>query len=324
MSIGLGRSLFCTRRFVLLLGVLFIGAGTSLAAGPKGIAKKGTVRSGPQAPAHAAKQRCLPCRGAAAPEPGMRRRQFAEIEVTLSDLLTLEDLRALPKAPGSMMKLLDSGTRVRAQLAAVTVGDLLEKGVSLTVRRDFMLVAKSGKAAVAESIAGGFGACSGPLVEGSNDIDYEIPEGDWTYSDIAVDQGPPNAQVTCIDVHYEIVHPRVSDLVVDLTDEDSLLERRLWDRQDGEGDNLSQTVSGVTAFEGQKVDQRWSLWVRDEEDGQTGYLDGWWIKVYYVACPEDSACSGPSAGASNSADQWIPYWDWTHSDIPISGVAAPV
>ncbi|UCD53501.1 MAG: trypsin-like peptidase domain-containing protein [Phycisphaerales bacterium] len=323
MSTRLGRSLVDIRRFVLVLLVFLVGLGASRTASAEEISKPGIMPSGRKVPARLSKSRCAACRGAATAEPDLLRRHFAEIEATLSDKLTLEMLRSLPKAPGSVMKILHGGKRVRAQLEAVAVGDLLEKGVSLTVRRDFMLVTKSGKAAVAESMSKGFVECSGPMVEGGNETDFPIPEGDWAYSDIVLDGATENAQVTCLDVHYEIVHPRASDLVIDLTDEGISIEHRLWNRQDAERDNLSRTVTGITSFAGLQVNQAWTLWAQDEEYGQTGHIDDWWIKVYYVACPAGDACSGPSAGGSNSADHWIPFYDRTHSDITISGVTEP-
>lgn len=324
MSTRLGRSLGGIRKLVLVLLVFSVGAGASGAARSEGVAKPGLLPSGRKTPARARKPACAPCRDAAASEVSVLRRHFAEIEATLSDELTLEMLSALPKAPGSVMKILDGGKRVRAQLDAVTVGDLLEKGASLTVRRDFMLVAKSGwVAGAAESTGKGFIECSGPMMEGRNEADFPIPEGDWTYSEIAFNDAPEDAQVTCIDVHYEIVHPRVSDLVVDLTDEDLSVEYRLWNHQEAEAENLSRTVTGITAFAGLPANQAWTLWAQDEAYGQTGHIDDWWIKVYYVACPDDGACAGPSTGGSNSADHWIPFYDWTYSDISISGVAQP-
>ena len=142
MSTASDRCSSGIRTFVLFLLVLFVGLGGRLTAGQK-------------APAHAEKQRCASCRRSAPLKRQGLVRQFAEIEVALSDLLTLADLRSLPKAPGSALEVLDGGKRARAQLEAVTVGDLLDKGVPLTVRRDFMLVEGSTKAMTAGWLDGG-------------------------------------------------------------------------------------------------------------------------------------------------------------------------
>ena len=159
-------------------------------------------------------------------------------------------------------------------------------------------------------------------MEAGNDTDYDISEDDWSYSQIDITEAPANAEVLCIDVHYEIVHPRVSDLVVDLSNEAISAEQRLWDGGEGDGENLSETVTGITFFEGQTANQAWTLWAQDETAGQTGYLDSWWIKVYYLACP-DATCSGEFVSGRNTANYSIPLYDWARSDIVISGIDEP-
>lgn len=254
-------------------------------------------------------------------EPAMLQGHFAEIEVVLDDMMTLEDLDSLPQAPGSKMELLDGGKRALVQLPAVIVGDLIEKGIPLTVHRDFMLVRKMSKSFYAESLGAASDSCSGEYASGSNDTDYAIPLMEWIYSGIDIDHAPANAVVTCVDVHYEIIHTFVSDLQVDLANEDISLEHRLWNEEGGSSDNISETVSGIEAFAGQPVNQRWRLWAIDTATGDTGYIDDWWIKVYYMVCP-DMTCSGPFVSETNEVDYPIPLLDWTHSDIALDGAPA--
>jgi subtilisin-like proprotein convertase family protein len=210
-------------------------------------------------------------------------RHFAEIEVVLSDSLTLKDLASLPHAPGSGVELLGPGARARAQLPAVLVGDLIEQGQAITVLRDFMLSEKSeerGKRARA-GFATATADCSGDPVTGSNDADHPIPELQWVHSDIAIENVPFDMMVTCVDVHFEIVHPLAADLWVDLKDQGQTHQATLWFLEGGDDDRIARTVTGVTEFAGEQVNQAWGLWATDVVPEYEGYIDSWWIKIYY-------------------------------------------
>jgi hypothetical protein len=135
------------------------------------------------------------------------------------------------------------------------------------------------------------GICSTTYCQGSNETNYAIPEGKWTYSDIAISGAPSNAQVTCVDVHYEIIHPFAGEVVVDLTDEDMTYEYHLHPSSTSDYSvNINQTVTGITLFSGQdpghqkgpeRVNQTWTLWALDLYGNRIGYIDTWWIKVHY-------------------------------------------
>ena len=118
-----------------------------------------------------------------------------------------------------------------------------------------------------------------------------------------------------MDVHYEIVHPRAGDLVVDLTDEDMTYEYHLHTSSSSDASaNISQTVTGITLFSGQDtgyqygaegVNQKWTLWALDQNaNGRTGYISTWWIKVYYSvpsAGPSNDACANAAVVTDNTA-----------------------
>lgn len=251
---------------------------------------------------------------------------YAEIEVLLDDATTLRRLRSYPRAPGSRLEMLDQGTRVRLQLPALIVADLIEGGADVVVLRDFMLLEKTGDppGTGRKSLVAPAASCSGSYESGQNDTDYAIPEGDWTYSDITIDGAPSNAVVTCIDVRYVILHPYVGDLIVDLSDDDLTTEYRLWNEEGGSTSNIDETVTGIIDFAGEAANQTWRLWATDGYLDDTGRIDYWWIKIYYeippatvdhdicstaVIVPEGVLFNGTTVGATGDVETWCAYKD---------------
>jgi subtilisin-like proprotein convertase family protein len=262
---------------------------------------KSGARPGPQLP----KALMAPCRGGWPRPSGVSYSQFAEVEIAISDTVSLRRLHSYPLAPGSRIETLDDGARVRAQLPALIVADLIEQGADVKVLRDFLLWEKSAtQPDMTKARLSAAATCSGTSLSGTHGTNYAIPEGDWTYSDIDISGAPSNAQVTCVDVHYEIIHPKAGDVVVDLTDEDITYEYHLHTSSASDNSvNINQTVTGITLFSGQDsgyqygaegVNQKWTLWALDQYPGHTGYIDTWWIKVYYSVpstSPSNDACA---------------------------------
>jgi hypothetical protein len=280
--------------------------------------------SGAQQSSHLPKALRPSCKDGWVGNPDPQYSQYAEVEITVTDTLTLRRLRSFPTAPGNRLEVLDGGKRVRVQLPATIVADLIDEGAQVQVLRDFMLWEKS--KADTTTVQKGFSAaatCTGSYKEGNNGTNVIIPEGDWTYSGIAISSAPSNAQVTCVDVHYEIIHTNAEDLVVDLTDEDLTYEYHLWNEQAGTSTGINETVTGITLFSGQDpgspygaegVNQTWTLWAFDGYTGDTGYIDTWWIKVYYTvptSSPAHDACSNAVTVYNN-----VPY---TSSTIGATG-----
>ncbi len=205
---------------------------------------------------------------------GVPLEHFAEVEIALGERLTLAGLARLPQAPGSHVRLLDGGKRVMAQLAAAVVGDLIEQGHDVTVVRDFLLSRKDMQA---------FDALvrSDQVIGDSNDTDYAISEWAWVHSDIRLSGAPSGATVTCVDVHFEIAHPRVGELWIDVCNESQRRRYDLWFMRDRQEPNLCETVTGIAEFRGEKANQTWRLRATDVRLGQVGTIESWWIKVYY-------------------------------------------
>lgn len=215
--------------------------------------------------------RCLP------------REHFVETEIAVDDERTLGRLLSYRRAPGSQARVLRKGTHVCLELPAPIVANLIEEGAEVRVLREFMLVEKPGHRArsVRKSLVAPAADCSGPHETGSSDTEHAIPEGDWTHSDIAIDAAPADAVVTCIDMHYEIVHTYASDLLVNLTNQNQTIEYRLWEYEGGAAANVNETVTGIMDFAGESANQVWQLWATDAYPADTGFIDSWWIKVYY-------------------------------------------
>jgi subtilisin-like proprotein convertase family protein len=297
---------------------------------------KEMVKAGARPASHLPKVLQPPCKGGLARQDGVSYSQFAEIEVAVTQTVSLRRLRSYPLAPGSRIELLDNGAKVRAQLPAPIVANLIEEGAQVKVLRDFLLWEKSAELSdtTKARLTAAAATCSGTFRQGSNGTDYTIPEGAWTYSDIPISGAPSNAQVTCVDVHYEIVHPIAGDVVVDLTDEDTTYEYHLHTSSATDtAVNINQTVTGITLFSGQDagyeygaegVNQKWTLWALDQYTGDTGYINTWWIKVYYSvpsSSPSNDACtnaavvtdntpySGTTVGATGTYQTQCGYYD---------------
>ncbi|MHC4518113.1 MAG: trypsin-like peptidase domain-containing protein [Planctomycetota bacterium] len=251
---------------------------------------------------------------------------YAEIEVLLDDATTLRRLRSYPRAPGSRLEMLDQGTRVRLQLPALIVADLIEGGADVVVLRDFMLLEMTGDPSGAgrKSLMAPAASCSGSYESGQNDTDYDIPENNWEVSGIVIDGAPSNAVVTCIDVRYVIIHPYVGKLKVDLADDSLTTEYRLWDLEGGATANIDETVTGITDFAGEAANQTWRLWALRATGSAPGYIDYWWIKIYYEipsGAPNHDACAGAvvvqhgvpyqdsTVGATGGYETWCAYQD---------------
>jgi subtilisin-like proprotein convertase family protein len=119
---------------------------------------------------------------------------------------------------------------------------------------------------------------------GSNTSNVTIPDnGGWVSSAITISGAPAGATVTGIDVHFSAVHPYSGDLNVDLNadPQGAFGNYDIWKREGGGADNPSRTVNGISTFNGLSVNRTWYLYARDEEAGDAGYIDEWWIRVYY-------------------------------------------
>jgi len=202
--------------------------------------------------------------------------------------------------------------------------------LTIVIAANGALADTSGKGVMLDGGATILSSCSGPNEYGENHDNVTIPDadapfcGDWVYSEIPISGGPGGAIVTCVDVHYEIIHTYVGDLDVDLSDEDYLSYwYDLWENEGGGADNINETETGITTFNGKLVNQVWLLWAMDCGYLDTGHIDYWWIKVYYedISPPANDDCndaiavtegvpySGSTVGATEDGQSSCSYND---------------
>jgi len=118
-------------------------------------------------------------------------------------------------------------------------------------------------------------------ISGSNGTNYYIHDHDTTYSTITISGAPECALVEGMEVRYDIIHSWVEDLTVELLHEEEFWAYTLWHQQ-GEGDTaIHDTVSNISFFDGEDVNQTWKLRVSDAFYGDTGYIDYWKVTIWY-------------------------------------------
>ena len=211
---------------------------------------------------------------------GDQAQHYVEAAITFGNLISLEEVYSLPRAPGSNREIIKSENAVRIQIPAKSAASLLDRGVAVSVLREFTLVrGRSLKQNHAEP-------CSGASIQGSNTSDLVIPDDpvfvERVYSTITVTGASATAEVLCVDVHFEIVHTCVSDVEVDLSNQVFSIEYDLKDQSLGSCSGYYEdTVTGITAFAGEPVNQDWHLWAADWYPADRGVIDSWWIKIYY-------------------------------------------
>ena len=126
---------------------------------------------------------------------------------------------------------------------------------------------------------------SGPPVSRVNSYDYNIPDiWDSVCSPITINTAPSNARVTSLDIHYDIIHPYIGDLLVWATDADNSSRYVLCCY--GSGSDVHETVNGITDFNGELVNQTWKLCANDWVEGDYGYIDFWSITLWYQDLPD--------------------------------------
>ena len=226
----------------------------------------------------------------------IRSRNFAQVDILLDDKFTLAELPVLKTAPGSDMQILDNPTRVRAQLPASQVQNLSDKDARILERRDFILVEPYTQNDKSKNET--LGAEALTYIYGQNNNTYEIP-GDnstWGYSVIDISGAPSAATVTSIDVHYKIDPPWSGFVYADMTDESQDNTYVLVELADY---YVDETQYGITAFNGEPVNQWWVIWGLTISAFESGYIDSWWIKVYYTGGGGGGYCDASTSDTFN-------------------------
>jgi hypothetical protein len=218
-------------------------------------------------------------------ESGRFAGNFAEVEIVLNDDVTLSDISSLPRAPGGELEVLDGGNRVKVQLPIEAVTALADAGAEITVSRKFALVeADTSRADPPETDVSPLAACPG--IPYHDDSEYNVYIQNnlyWFGSGIDFSLVPGGRTVLCIDVHYRVRDLSWISLVdVALSEEDYqtymyTLESGWW----GSDGDIVKTKYGINAFNGEALSQAWYLWAADLYADGWGYIDYWWIKLYY-------------------------------------------
>lgn len=122
-------------------------------------------------------------------------------------------------------------------------------------------------------------------VYGSNDANVNIPDNDGTVtSSIKLTGAPSGKKISTMDVYFNIKHPYVGDLYVDIADENADYPYVLWNREGGSQDNILKRENCISKFnEREYVNQIWKLRATDKASQDTGYIDYWSISAYYDA-----------------------------------------
>ena len=259
--------------------------------------------------------------------------KFTEVEIVISEDLALADISALLRAPGSNLEVLNNPRRVRVQLPVNEIEAIVEQGAEVTILRNFVLFEGSAvKANGLDSDVTVLGSCSGTYEYGENDFNVDIPSnGGFTGSVIDLSGVSGGYTATCIDVHYEITSSWIGFVYAELSDEDyGSFTYSLVDYVNGP---INQTKTGISAFNGKAVDQTWILWVREDYSSGGGYIDYWWIKVYYDAAPGYCGASGDcyeyisrvQAGTIDNSSGCDGYADYTATSTEMEiGTGYPI
>ncbi len=108
---------------------------------------------------------------------------------------------------------------------------------------------------------------------------------------------PSGAVVTKVKVHHEITHTFIGDLEVKIYNEQTSHVWMVRNREGGSADNINETKTEYSIFDGDNPTQKWYYRVRDVWGGDTGTLDVMQLYVYY----ETAAESGYIVSASPSS-----------------------
>ena len=133
---------------------------------------------------------------------------------------------------------------------------------------------------------------------GENNSDTTIPYDGSFYGSGIDFSSFPAATVTSVDIHYEIESSWTGYVYAELSDEDYQIYA--YPLVNGVNGSISQTKTEITAFNGKALNQTWILWAREEYSSGDGYIDSWWIKVYY-----DGGSSSGYCTANGGCDEYI-------------------
>lgn len=209
--------------------------------------------------------------------------RYVEVEIRLSEEFDLAYISGLPRAAGNEPEVSGDSRRVKVQLPQSLVGELAKDGAEVEAVRNFVLIEGSG--GVNEGLDGDIGplaTCSGPYEEGSNGLNYYIEDSLYWYgSGIDFTGSSVTFAVSCIDIHYVVRLNSFNYFDVAFSDEDG--DNKYWLEQGRWGANgdIVETMTGITGYNGEPINQWWVLWAGESATSGYSYIDSWWIKLYY-------------------------------------------
>ncbi|MHC5061443.1 MAG: DNRLRE domain-containing protein [Planctomycetota bacterium] len=209
-------------------------------------------------------------------------RNFTQVEILLNSQFTLADISDLQCAPGSNVEVLDNPSRVKAQIPLSQSQALAAEGVQPVVLNNFVLAeGYSEQTNAMEKDAYAKATCSGSYYYGEWPSRFYIPsDGDLTIA--GLDFSGITGSVTCIDVHYEIQSSVGFVNAYIGPESSSSFPDDYYRLVDGVAGSINETQTGITMFNGEPVGQTWELWVYEDWGTGNGYVDSWWVKLYYV------------------------------------------
>jgi len=249
----------------------------------------------------------------------LRTTPYAEVEIALDENFTLADAEALPKAPHSRIEPAQDSEKIRIQVCAKVARQLLSHSADARISRNFVLVESSGQPNSSDSETISATSCFGSHQYGENTDNYFIEDNMYWYSSV-IDLSfmPTGYLVNCIDVHYAI-EPSWSFVDVALTDEEvsfiHYLEEYIWG-----GSGTIEGEQSVTSFNGEQLSQVWYLLAYEYTADGSGYIDSWWIKLYYedpgLYCSAGGGCaehvSRVEVGTIDNTSACDGYADYTY------------
>ena len=274
----------------------------------------------------------LPFFTSAAGQAPVRVTRFAEVQITLDENFTLADVESLPLAPHNEIELAQDSDKIKVQIPAKVARKLLADSANVEISRNFILLEPTDQTNAANSEAVEATSCFGSLQYGENTDIFLIEDNAYWYASyVDLSFIPTGYIVNCIDVHY-VVEPSWSFIDVALAEEDApfyILESYVW----GGSGTIIGDEFGITDFNGEQLSQVWYLLAYEYTADGSGYIDSWWIKLYYADpgpyCSAGGNCfeyiSRVQVGTIDNSSACDEYADYTHlsTDMQI-GTGYPI
>ncbi|MCF7918666.1 MAG: SUMF1/EgtB/PvdO family nonheme iron enzyme [Candidatus Cloacimonetes bacterium] len=116
---------------------------------------------------------------------------------------------------------------------------------------------------------------------GSNTNNYNIPDLGSTASNFTMSNAPNGATITGISYDVKVIHTWISDLLLEINNGNRYLT--VWNHAGGSDDDIYLNWIWSSYFDGEPLNDTWSLYAEDTVAGDTGYID--WFKINFFYDP---------------------------------------